>query len=216
MNSIEEYRPRIKICGLFREEDIQAVNESLPDYCGFVIDFPKSHRNVSRRRAYELRQNLRVEVSPVGVFVDRPVNEVAELMQYGVIDVAQLHGSEDDEYIDTLKAAAPDKEIWKSFIINAGDTKEDIEKVFRQAERSLADVVLLDAGYGYGAVFDHTLIGSFRRPYILAGGITPDNVSDALWSLKPYGVDVSTGVETDNVKDKEKIADIIRLVREVQ
>ena len=206
MNSIEEYRPRIKICGLFREEDIQAVNESLPDYCGFVIDFPKSHRNVSRRRAYELRQNLRVEVSPVGVFVDRPVNEVAELMQYGVIDVAQLHGSEDDEYIDTLKAAAPDKEIWKSFIINAGDTKEDIEKVFRQAERSLADVVLLDAGYGYGAVFDHTLIGSF----------TPDNVSDALWSLKPYGVDVSTGVETDNLKDKEKIADIIRLVREVQ
>ena len=216
MSEQEEYRPKIKICGLFREEDIEAVNESLPDYCGFIIDFPTSHRNVSRKRAYELRQNLRLEVSPVGVFVDRPVDQVAELMKYGVIDVAQLHGSEDDEYIDILKAAAPDKEIWKSFIINAGASREEIENVFRQAERSLADVVLLDAGYGYGAVFDHTLIGSFRRPYILAGGITPDNVSDALWSLKPYGVDVSTGVETDKLKDKEKIADIIRLVREVQ
>ncbi len=215
MDETQEYRPKIKICGLFREEDIQAVNEYLPDYCGFVIDFPKSHRNVSRKRAYELRQNLRVEVSPVGVFVDRPLDEVAELLKYNVIDVAQLHGEEDDAYIDALKAAAPDKEIWKAFIINPGDSKEEIEEVFRRAEKSLADVVLLDAGYGYGAVFDHTLIGSFRRPYILAGGITPDNVSDALWSLKPYGVDVSTGVETDGLKDKAKMAEIIKLVREV-
>ncbi len=211
----EIYKPKIKICGLFREDDIAAVNEVKPDYCGFIIDYPKSHRNVSPARAYELRQKLSPDIKAVGVFVNAPFTLVAEMLDYGAIDVAQLHGDEDEGYLDTLKSAAPDSEIWKVFTIDPRLTPAQAAPIFRESERSLADVVVLDAGFGAGLTFDHGLIGNYKRPFMLAGGLNLNNISTVIAELRPYGVDVSSGVETENVKDPEKIREFVRLARGV-
>ena len=213
MSQEEVYSPKIKICGLFREEDVEAVNEVKPDFAGFVINYPDSHRNVSPAKAYELARGLDKNIRSVGVFVNQPFDLIAEMLNYGAIDVAQLHGDEDETYIDVLKAMAPEGEIWKSFKIKPELANNKASEILRESERSLADVVLLDSGYGAGLTFDHSVIGRYKRPFFIAGGINAHNVTAVVAELRPYGIDVSSGVETDDHKDPYKIKELVRLAR---
>lgn len=197
---------RIKICGLFRPCDVNYVNEAKPDWCGFVVNFPKSHRNVTPDQVRKLRERLDSHVTPVGVFVNQPVENVAALLNDGTIAAAQLHGSEDGAYIAALRAAAPGCEIWKAFQVR---TEHDLE----EASASPADLVVLDGGYGAGKVFDWSLAGGFQRPCLLAGGLNPDNLSAAVETLHPWGVDLSSGVELDKKKNREKILAAVAAAR---
>lgn len=196
-------KARIKICGLFRKEDILYVNEIHPDYAGFVINYPMSHRSITTDRLRRLSECLDPGVSSVGVFVDEKIDVVAELLNSGAIYAAQLHGAEDDEYIRQLKVRAPGKEIIKAFKIRSA---ADIANV----KKSAADLVLLDNGYGTGICFDWSLIGDIKRHFILAGGLTPENIPDAIKKYHPYAVDISSGVETENVKDRIKIREAVK------
>lgn len=200
---------RIKICGLFRDCDVDFVNEAGPDYCGFIINFPRSHRNVSPDRARALRARLDRAVTPVGVFVDQPVEAVAALLNGGTVSVAQLHGHEDGGYIAALRALAPGFPVWRAFRVR---TREDAA----QAAASPADLVLLDGGQGGGQVFDWSLTAAVRRPFLLAGGLSPDNIAQAVKSARPWGVDLSSGVETDRKKDREKILAAVAAAREAE
>lgn len=197
---------RIKICGLFRHEDIDYVNAARPDWCGFVVNFPKSHRSVTPDKARELAARLAPGIIPVGVFVDRPEEEVADLLLDGTISIAQLHGHEDEAYIASLRAAAPGRAIWKAFKIRG-------EGDLALANESGADMVLLDNGYGTGEAFDWSLAGGIRRPFILAGGLTPENIPEAIRRLNPYGIDVSSGVESGKKKDFSKISAAVEAAR---
>lgn len=197
---------KIKICGLSRRCDIDYVNEARPDWCGFIINFPKSHRNVTPDQVRILRAGLDSAVTPVGVFVDQPVETVAELLNSGTVSMAQLHGHEDESYITALRALAPGHPVWKAFKVRSAD---DLEA----ANASTADLVILDNGYGTGQTFDWSLAGGVTRPYLLAGGLNPDNIPAAIGTLHPYGLDLSSGVETDKVKDREKILAAVAAAR---
>ncbi|MDE7329195.1 MAG: phosphoribosylanthranilate isomerase [Clostridia bacterium] len=194
---------KIKFCGLSREQDIQAANQLLPDYIGFVFA-KNSKRYVSEVQAAKLKSLLSPAIKAVGVFVDEKVEVVADLLNRGVIDIAQLHGNEDGSYVDRLKSLT-DKKILQAFKINA---KQDVLR----AKSSGCDFVLLDGGSGDGKTFDYSLIKDFDRPFFLAGGLTADNLQSAL-SLKPYAVDCSSGIETNGAKDPAKMADFIQTIR---
>lgn len=197
---------RIKICGLFRPEDIEYVNDALPDYIGFV--FAKSRRQVTTEQAEKLRSSLNKEIQAVGVFVNEPIENVIQLLKNRVIDIAQLHGDEDEAYIKQLKAemACP---IIKVIRVECAD---DISK----AQNTPADYLLLDHGKGgTGEAFDWSMASECKKPFFLAGGIHTQNVERALEQLKPFAIDLSSGVETDGVKDKDKIMEIVRRVRNV-
>lgn len=192
----------IKICGLYRPVDIDYVNEAGPDFIGFILNFPKSHRNLDPVQARELRQRLKPGIRSVGVFVDRPMDEVFAAAAEIGLDVIQLHGHEDDAYIRELRGKTA-KPVWKAFRIrNAAD--------LAAAENSTADEILLDNGYGTGETFDWSYAASFTRPFLLAGGLTPENIPDAVRMLHPKMLDISSGVETDRVKDREKILAAVR------
>lgn len=196
----------IKICGLFRECDIEFVNEAVPDYIGFILRFPKSHRNVDPERAAALRRRLRPEIRAVGVFVDQPAETVREAAGKIGLDVIQLHGHEDEAYIAAVKEKTG-LPVWKAFRVR---TQADLEA----AALSPADEILLDNGYGTGESFDWTVPAGFARPFILAGGLTPERIPEAVRLLAPLLVDLSSGVETDRVKDRNKILAAVRAVRE--
>lgn len=195
---------KIKLCGLSRPCDIKAANETTPDYIGFVFA-SKSRRYISPDKVVELKRLLEPAIQTVGVFVDELPHIVAGLLNNGTIDIAQLHGDEDEDYIGQLRLFT-DKPIIKAFRIEAAS---DILYI----EQSTADYVLLDSGAGTGTQFDWKLIQNIKRPYFLAGGLSPDNVKDAVNMLHPYAVDVSSGIETDGVKDKLKIAEFVAAVR---
>ena len=203
---------KIKICGLYRSCDVDYVNQARPDWCGFIINFPKSHRNVTPEQVRELRAGLSRQIRPVGVFVDRPPEEVAALLSDGTIAAAQLHGHEDETYIARLRSLTHGHpmwsgyEIWKAFKVRSA---ADLDL----ANNSTADMVLLDNGYGTGEVFDWSLAGGFKRPFLLAGGLTPENIPDAIARLHPYGLDISSGVETNKLKDLLKIQAAVAAVR---
>ena len=196
---------KIKLCGLSRLCDIEAVNALRPDYIGFVFA-PGSRRRVSVQTAMELRQALLPGITAVGVFVDEEVGNVAGLLNQGVIDMAQLHGHEDEAYVAKLRLLTGRKLI-QAFRIR---TEEDV----RRACRSKADHVLLDSGAGTGRSFDWKLVRKANRPYFLAGGLDPELVGEAIMALAPYAVDVSSGIETGGLKDPEKMAAFVRAVRE--
>lgn len=195
---------KIKLCGLSRPEDILYVNELMPEYIGFVFA-PKSRRYVSPDKALELKQMLSSEIRAVGVFVNETPEQIVELLKKGIIDMVQLHGKEDELYIKRLRKIT-DKLVIKAFRI---ETAADIEA----ANRSVADYVLLDSGAGTGTAFNWKLIQGIKRPYFLAGGLSPDNIAKAMKQLTPYAVDVSSGIETDGYKDKEKMTAFISAVR---
>ena len=198
---------RIKICGLTRPEDVRYVNTAKPDWCGFILNFPSSRRNVTPEQARALRAGLDPDIRPVGVFVDRPVEEVAALLNRGVISVAQLHGREDNAYISVLRTLAPGCVVWRAFQLRS-------QADLAAADASGADLVLLDNGRGTGQTFDWSLAGSVHRPFLLAGGLTPESIPRAVAALRPYGLDLSSGVETDGVKDPAKIQAAVTAARE--
>lgn len=198
---------RIKICGLFRPCDVDFVNQAGPDWCGFVLNVPKSHRSLTPDQARALRARLDSAIVPVGVFVDQPVEEVAALLRDGTIQVAQLHGQEDEGYLATLRALAPGREVWRAFQVRAA---ADLER----AARFPADRIVLDSGQGSGKPFNWALLRGFPRSYLLAGGLTPENLRTAVRTLRPFGVDLSSGVECQGCKDQEKILAAVRAARE--
>ena len=200
---------KIKLCGMFRDCDIDFANEAKPDYIGFILGFPKSHRNIDRETAQRLRSRLSPEVTAVGVFVNSPETTCAEYANCGIIDVIQLHGQEDADYIRRIRKLT-DAPIIKAAKIRA---PEDIALV-----QSLGvDYVLLDNGTGTGEMFDHSLLegAEISQPFFLAGGLTPDNLRNAAESIQPYCVDLSSGVETDRVKDRDKMLAAVRIIRDV-
>lgn len=197
---------KIKVCGLFRPEDVAYVNEAAPDWCGFIIHFPKSHRSVTPERVRELTARLDRSIPAVGVFVDQPVEAVAELLNDGTISVAQLHGREDEGYIAALRSLAPGHTIWKAFKIR---TEADL----KAAADSSADLILLDSGQGSGQTFEWSLAAGVERPFLLAGGLTPDNIPQAIAAVHPWGLDLSSGVETDKAKDRQKILAAVAAAR---
>jgi phosphoribosylanthranilate isomerase len=197
---------KIKICGLKRPVDIDYANRVKPDYIGFIFA-KKSHRYVEPETAAALSARLDPAITPVGVFVNSPVEEVAALLSAGTIRVAQLHGQEDEDYIKALRALI-DAPIIKAFSVETG---QDIAA----ACRSTADYLLLDHGSGgTGEAFDWSILEDLGRPYFLAGGLDPDNVSTALKLARPFAVDVSSGVETDKLKDPARMEAFVRAVRE--
>lgn len=196
---------KIKICGLKRIEDIEAANKLCPDYIGFVFaDF--SHRCVDKETARELKSHLDPKIKAVGVFVNEDIGFVAELLNEEIIDIAQLHGSEDEDYIRELRSRT-DREIIRAFNINKIESLSAIKD-------SSADLVLVDSGTGSGETFDWSRLSEIKRPYLLAGGLGPDNIREAVESIHPYGVDVSSGVETDKLKDHGKMERFVNIVRE--
>ena len=196
---------KIKLCGMTRPEDIAAANALQPEYIGFVFA-PGSRRAVSREMAKKLKQQLAPEIKVVGVFVQEAPETVAALLNENVIDLAQLHGQEDEACLRTLRRLT-NKPLIRAFRV---DGPADLVK----AEKSTADLILLDSGPGgTGTAFDWKLLEKFDRPYFLAGGLTPETVTDAVKRLQPYAVDVSSGIETAGKKDPAKMAAFVAAVR---
>ncbi|MGN0241711.1 MAG: phosphoribosylanthranilate isomerase [Candidatus Weimeria sp.] len=197
---------KIKICGLRRKEDIEIVNRYHPDFVGFIIDFPKSHRSITGEEVRKLTENLDSTIKKVGVFVNQPAEKVIGLLESGVIDIAQLHGNESEEYIREVQSKSG-KEVIKAFEIHS-------EADFKNALLSSADYLLLDQGKGGGRTFDWSLIR--ERPdkrWFLAGGLNTENLRAAIGTVHPWAVDISSGVETDGCKDENKIRTIMKIVR---
>ncbi len=198
---------KIKLCGMSRMEDIAAVNEIRPDFCGFVIEVPKSRRNVSAVQAEALSAALVSGIVPVGVFVNAPVDLVADLLNRGVIGAAQLHGQEDEAYISRLR----EKTKVEMLLIQAFSirTQEDVLR----ANKSSADLILLDQGSGgSGQAFDWSLTDTVDRPFFLAGGLGSKNLARAIREIKPWAVDLSSALETDGYKDPEKMREAVQIV----
>ncbi|MBQ9329789.1 MAG: phosphoribosylanthranilate isomerase [Oscillibacter sp.] len=198
---------RIKICGLSRPEDVDAVNRARPDFCGFVVNFPASRRSVTEETLRALRGRLCDAVTPVGVFVDQPAEAVARLQNEGAVAVAQLHGGEDEAYLACLRRLTGGKPVWKAFRVRS-------EADLAAARASSADLVLLDNGQGTGQMFDWSLLAHWDRPFFLAGGLTPQTLPAAIRTLRPWGVDLSSGVETAGYKDPQKIQAAVAAARE--
>ena len=161
---------KIKICGLFRTEDIDFVNEAKPDFVGFV--FAESHRQVSKETAQKLKNKLDKNILAVGVFVNEDINKITEICNKNIIDLVQLHGDEDDNYINELKKVSS-KKIIKAVKVKTG---EDIIR-WRNCQ---ADWLMFDAGMGEGKTFDWRVLKDFIRPYFLAGGINESNIDEAI------------------------------------
>ncbi|MDR3209832.1 MAG: phosphoribosylanthranilate isomerase [Oscillospiraceae bacterium] len=191
--------PEIKICGFTREIEIDRANETLPDYVGFV--FAPSRRQVTPERAASLRARLDARILPVGVFTNADAGEIVRLFDAGVIALAQLHGGEDARYIARLKALRGVPVIQA---IRAGTSDEPA---------AAADYLLFDARRGGGGeTFDWRAIPQTEKPWFLAGGLFAANLADAL-ELRPFAVDVSSGAETDGVKDSMKMRALIKTAR---
>ncbi|MDR0223166.1 MAG: phosphoribosylanthranilate isomerase [Oscillospiraceae bacterium] len=189
---------KIKICGLFNPSDIDYVNRALPDYIGFV--FTESRRRISFETAREYKKMLNPRITPVGVFVNAEISDIARLYEEETIDLAQLHGSESREYIERLKATCP---ITVIKAVTVGQTCPDN-----------ADYMMFDSGGGgTGKVFDWRLLPEWSNPFFLAGGINIENIKFAA-RMNPYCIDLSSGAEENGVKSEEKIIELVKAVRE--
>lgn len=198
---------KIKLCGMFRECDIEYVNEAKPDYIGFIVMFPKSHRNIDLETALRLKSRLSPEIKSVAVSVNAPVELFAEFAKRGAAELLQCHGYEDADYIARLRELTGVPIIKAVKVTKAADIEN--------AQKLGADYLLLDSGTGSGVTFDHSLIApeKIRVPFFMAGGLTPENIGQAVREIRPYGVDLSSGIETDKLKDREKILAAVREVR---
>lgn len=197
---------KIKLCGMFRDCDIDYANEARPDYIGFIVMFPKSHRNIDLETALRLKSRLDPDIKSVAVSVNAPLEKFAEFALSGAVDILQCHGNEDAEYIAKLRelTGVP---IFKAVKVTSA---EDVQK----ADESGADFLLLDSGTGSGKIFDHSLIPKgIKTPFFLAGGLTPENVKEAARKIQPFGVDMSSGIETDKLKDRAKMLAAVSQIR---
>ena len=200
---------KIKICGLKRLEDIEIVNRYKPDYIGFV--FADSKRKVSHDLAGKLKENLNSDIVSVGVFVDAPQDEILELFNQKIIEIAQLHGAESEEYIRNLK----EKTNHELKIIKAIEITQDTDLL--NYDDSKADYLLLDSGKGSGKTFDWRLIRKdLKKEFFLAGGLNSSNVIEAINEFNPYAIDLSSSLETDGFKDENKIKEIMEVINWVK
>jgi len=196
--------PKIKICGLLRPCDIDAVNFAKPDYIGFV--FAESRLKITTFQAEKLRKNLSRDIIPVGVFVNEPINNIISIVQSGIIDIIQLHGDETEQYIARLKSLTDAVIIKAVAVIEAGDVQK--------WENSCVNYLLLDSkGGATGQLFDWNLIGEIQKRFFLAGGLNIENIHSAIQKTSPFAVDMSSSVETNGLKDEEKIKAIISKIR---
>jgi phosphoribosylanthranilate isomerase len=200
-------KTKIKLCGMMQDEDIAVINEVKPDMIGFIFA-PKSRRYVSRKQALKLKAKLSPDIRAIGVFVDEDPDLMAAYVKAGIVDGIQLHGHETNQRIQTLKAMIPKGcPVFQAVSVKS---EADIEK----AEASAADLILLDAkGGGSGETFNWKLAKDVSRPYLLAGGLSLENITEALKTLSPWGVDVSSGIETNGQKDGTKIRRFVDQVR---
>lgn len=187
----------VKLCGLMSEQDAAAAADAGADAAGMILT-PGYRRSVTRAEAQKIRNALGANIRLCGVFVNAALEEIASFAADGLIDYTQLHGSEDNEYIRRLKQICPKLPVIKAFVVKG---PEDIQAT----ESSAADLVLLDGGTGQGLAFDRSYVSGMNRPFILAGGLTPDNVSQAVRELHPFAVDTSSGIETNGKKDPAKM-----------
>lgn len=190
---------KIKICGLRRTEDIEYANKAMPDYIGFILS-DGFRRSIDRDTAKRLKSVLSPDIKAVGVFVNDTVENINSFIDEKIIDLVQLHGDETPEFcsrinIPVVKVLKPDN--------------FDMVKEYEP----YADYFLFDSGTGTGKEFDWSRIPETDKPFFLAGGLNKDNIPLALKSIKPYGIDLSSAVETDGVKDYEKIKQIMECVK---
>lgn len=193
---------KIKICGLTRPEDIGFVNEYQPDYIGFV--FAKSKRQIDYQTARKLKALLNPGILVVGVFVDEDMEKIVSIVEEGIIDIMQLHGCESEAYIQTLRQRTNAK------IIKA----VKVTTLQSNSIKTKADYILLDSTAGSGKLFDWKRKIDCNKPIFLAGGLNPENVAEAVNQMRPYAVDVSSGVETEGKKDRDKIKKFIEESRQ--
>ena len=213
------YTPKVKMCGISKVETIPAVVEAKPDYMGLV--FASSKRQVTVDQAKTLvealhkqckAQNDTVSIKTVGVFVNETLDNLVTIANEANLDVVQLHGDEDEAFIQSLKERT-NVEVWKAIQIrSAADAAAWID--------SSADMLLFDAYHkdergGTGDVFDWSCLDTFERPFMLAGGIDSTNVARAIRTVRPYGIDISSGIETNGVKDDEKITAFTKIVNSI-
>lgn len=199
----------IKLCGMRRNEDIAYCNECMPDYIGFI--FAESKRRVSSELAGQLRGELDPKIVTVGVTVNAPIEFFAEIS--GSADIFQLHGNEDAEYISSLRRLFPEKEIWKAGRIRS---EADIDALaVLPADKFVLDAFSAEAYGGTGKKIDEKLLAyaknKFSKPFFIAGGIDSSNIADIIKKFTPYGVDLSSGIETDGFKDGAKMLEIMKI-----
>lgn len=194
---------KIKLCGLFRPEDMEYANQAKPDFAGFILS-PGFRRSIPIECAAQFRSRLDGRIPAVGVFVNDSREKIISCLEKDVIQMAQLHGDETEEDIRYLKAATG-KPVIKAVKVK---TKRDVEAWLD----SRADYLVFDSGTGSGVVFDWSLLAGVHREYFLAGGLSAGNLREAIETLRPYAVDVSSGVETDGVKNQEKMLQAVELV----
>ena len=220
------YTPKVKMCGISKVETIPAVVEAKPDYMGLVfapskrqvtVDQAKTlveelHKQYTKRYNNGAEQSNNDEIKTVGVFVNETLDNLVSIATEANLDVVQLHGDEDETFIQSLKERT-NVEVWKAVQIrSAADAEAWID--------SRADMLLFDAYHkdergGTGEVFDWSCLDEFERPFMLAGGIDSTNVARAIRTVRPYGIDISSGIETDGVKDDEKIKAFTNIVRTI-
>lgn len=202
---------KIKICGIKRMEDIDCVNQYLPDYIGFVF-YKKSSRYITSSTAAELKKNLNPMIKAVGVFVNEDIDFISNLCRNKIIDMIQLHGNEDENYINNLKSIT-DKKIIKA--IRVQNQSQILDAASLPADYVLLDTYIKEMYGGSGKTFDHSLIPSGYRDFFLAGGLDCLNIADIIKKCNPYCVDLSSSVETGGYKDPDKIRQIINIVRAI-
>lgn len=226
---------RIKLCGLTRIQDIEIANKLKPEYIGFIF-WDRSSRNVSVIQAARLKGKLDPEIKAVGVFVNAPAEQVISYYNVGIIDIAQLHGNENEEYIKKLHDAGltvikafkmkktgeninlagnanietPEKPTGDVITETSGKSADD---VITEAVKSSADYIMFDPGKGEGATFNWQLIKGIKREFFLAGGLTPENIEKAVETVQPFAVDVSSGIETGGHKDPDKMVAFVKITR---
>ena len=220
------YTPKVKMCGISKVETIPAVVEAKPDYMGLVfapskrqvtVDQAKIlveelHRGYAKKYGSDTEHDKNDTIKTVGVFVNETVENLVTIANEANLDAVQLHGDEDEAFIQSLKERT-NVEVWKAIQIRtAADTEKWID--------SSADMLLFDAYHkdergGTGEVFDWSSLDAFERPFMLAGGIDSTNVARAIRTVRPYGIDISSGIETNGVKDDEKITAFTKIVKSI-
>ena len=220
------YTPKVKMCGISKVETIPAIVDAKPDYMGLVfapskrqvtVDQAKIlveelHRGYAKKYGSDTEHDKNDTIKTVGVFVNETVDNLVTIANEANLDAVQLHGDEDETFIQSLKERT-NVEVWKAIQIRtAADTEKWID--------SSADMLLFDAYHkdergGTGEVFDWSSLDAFERPFMLAGGIDSTNVARAIRTVRPYGIDISSGIETNGVKDDEKITAFIKIVKSI-
>ena len=220
------YTPKVKMCGISKVETIPAVVEAKPDYMGLVfapskrqvtVDQAKTlveelHRGYAQKYGSDTEHDKNDTIKTVGVFVNETVDNLVTIANEANLDAVQLHGDEDETFIQSLKERT-NVEVWKAVQIRSA---ADVEKwIDSSADMLLFDAYHKDERGGTGEVFDWSSLDAFERPFMLAGGIDSTNVARAIRTVRPYGIDISSGIETNGMKDDKKITAFTKIVKSI-